>query len=139
MSDDERQNYDDYKADLKSLVQAAAVDAIKSPLEEGGTSMPSLPSRLTALETIIKERNRVAESNGKWLAAVAAAVVIQIMFGLVSAGTKYQLIDDIKSRLLDLKLAFDAHQSADAIFREQENLRIQVLRSELEKEIYYRK
>lgn len=136
MSDDERQNYEDYKADLKSLVQAAAEDAIKSPLEEGGTSMPS---RIMALETIMTERNRVAESNGKWLAAVAAAVAIQIMFGLVSAGTKYQLIDDLKARMADLKIAFDVHQAADAVFREQETIRIQNLRSDLEKEIYYKK
>ena len=132
MSGEDQRTVNEFKDELHEIVRSAAVDALDSGEES------SVNGRITRLETVMSERNRVAESNGKWLAAVAAAVAIQIMFALVSAGTKYQLIDDIKSRVADLRTAFDAHVAADATYREFQSQKFQTLRSDLEKEIYYK-
>ena len=132
MSDDEQQNYDDYKDELKDLVRTAARDALHEPID--GKS--SLPSRLTALESIMTERNRVAESNGRVLIAVVIAIIAQIGFGLVGFGEKSRMINELKEQFGAFVVAFTAHQAADMVFRDQVSIRLQTVRSELEKEIY---
>ena len=132
MSDDEQQNYDDYKEDLKNLVRSAAQDALHEPIDGG----ISLPSRITALESIMTERNRVAESNGRVLIAVVIAIIAQIGFGLVGFGEKSRMINELKEQFGAFVVAFTAHQAADMVFRDQVSIRLQTVRSELEKEIY---
>ena len=132
MSDDEQQTYDDYKEDLKNLVRSAAQDAHHEPIDGG----ISLPSRITALESIMTERNRVAESNGRVLIAVVIAIIAQIGFGLVGFGEKSRMINELKEQFGAFVVAFTAHQAADMVFRDQVSIRLQTVRSELEKEIY---
>ena len=70
------------------------------------------------------------------LIAVVIAIIAQIGFGLVGFGEKSRMINELKEQFGAFVVAFTAHQAADMVFRDQVSIRLQTVRSELEKEIY---